>query len=349
MRRWTYDGPVTTLPGPPTDLVEPSLPAAKMQLVMPGSPVTGRVVSNELCMRGKSSSFVRHVEIDLAGTPLEGNFLAGQSFGIIPPGVDAHGRPHKVRLYSIASPTWGEDGHGRIMATTPKRLIAERAPQGPKDDPGDHGLFLGVCSNYLCDLRPGEPIQLSGPAGKRFLLPTDVEQHDYLFLATGTGIAPFRGFIKELFEGPPEGSPAAGSWRPCTRTVHLVMGAPYTTDLLYDGLFTDLASRHSSFHYHPVISRERRADGGRGEYVHQFIERRLDLFAPLLAKPTTLIYICGLAGMQTGLFHLLARQGLDSGYLTRQGPIAEVAPLEWSEEQIRRFVRPTHRCMLEVY
>ena len=54
---------------------------------------------------------------------------------------------------------------------------------------------------------------MAGPNGKRFLLPTDRNAHDYLFLATGTGIAPFRGFIHELFVGPPAGSPrpAAGA------------------------------------------------------------------------------------------------------------------------------------------
>lgn len=320
-----------------------------MHLVLPGTPVLGRVASNELCMRGKSSSFVRHVAIDITGTPLEGNFLAGQSFGIIPPGLDHHGKPHKVRLYSIASPTWGEDGAGRIMSTTPKRLIAERTPQGPKDDPLDHRLFLGVCSNYLCDLREGDPVQLSGPAGKRFLLPIDHDAHDYLFLATGTGIAPFRGFMKDLLEGPPAGSPARARWKPCSRSIHLVMGSPYTSDLLYDDLFAGLAARHSNFTYHPVISRERRADGGRGEYAHQYIERRLDLFGEVLRRPTTLIYICGLAGMQVGLFQLLGRHALDHGYLTRDEQIADIPPAEWTEEQIKRRVRPTHRCMLEVY
>jgi Na+-transporting NADH:ubiquinone oxidoreductase subunit NqrF len=89
------------------------------------------------------------------------------------------------------------------------------------------------------------------------------------------------------------------------------MGSPYTTDLLYDDFFRDLAKKHSNFHYHTVISREQRPDGSRGEYAHQYIERRLDdTFRPLLASPRTLIYVCGLAGMQVGLFQMLAKQGL---------------------------------------
>ncbi|HMN97220.1 MAG TPA: hypothetical protein PKC43_12135 [Phycisphaerales bacterium] len=319
---------------------DPLLPEAKMHLVMPGSPVVGRVVSNTLCMKGKSASFVRHVAIDVSGTPLQGSFLAGQSFGVVPPGVDELGRPHRVRLYSISCPSWGEDGDGAVISTTPKRLLDERRPIRPQDDPHDHRLFVGVASNYLCDLRPGDPVNLSGPNGKRFVLPLDTEAHDYLFLATGTGIAPFRGMAIELFRR------AAG---PTRSRVELAMGAPYTTDLLYDDLFREIAERHPNFRYHPVISRERRPDGRRGQYVHQFIEERLEHFGELLASPRTLIYICGLSGMQLGVFQMLARHRLDRGYLTIQEEIASIPPDEWTEEEIKRRVRSTHRCALEVY
>src|SRR5438477_1043368 len=179
----------------PMTLNEPILPDAKMHLVMPGEPVIGRVVSSEICTKGKCHSFVRHVAIDVSGTPLAGNFLVGQSFGVIPPGQDQHGRPHKVRLYSIASPSWGDDGEGHVVATTVKRTIDEFKPQTPQDQQDDHALFLGVCSNYLCDLRLGAEVKVSGPNGKRFLLPVDPNEHDFVFLATGTGIAPFRGML----------------------------------------------------------------------------------------------------------------------------------------------------------
>ncbi len=320
--------------------IEPVLPLAKMHLVMPGAPVTGTVVSNTLCMKGKSASFVRHVAIDVSGTPLEGNFLAGQSFGVIPPGLDSNGKPNKVRLYSISCPSSGEDGHGKVISTTPKRLLDERRPQKPGDDPDDHRLFVGTASNYLCDLRPGDPVQLSGPNGKRFVLPADPEAHDYLFLATGTGIAPFRGMAQELFRRPGGAT---------TSRVELVMGVPYTTDLLYDELFTDLAAHHSNFHYHTVISRERRVDGRRGRYVHQFLEEQLDHVREMLESPRTLIYICGLAGMQVGFFQMLARHGLGAGYLSVHEEIAARDPATWSEEEIKRRVRSTHRCMIEVY
>ncbi len=76
-----------------------------MNLVRPNDPVTGRVVRNDMCLKSKANVWVRHTEIDVSGTPLEGNFLVGQSFGVITPGVADNGKPHKVRLYSIACPS----------------------------------------------------------------------------------------------------------------------------------------------------------------------------------------------------------------------------------------------------
>lgn len=317
---------------------DPALVEVEMHLVPPSAPVEARVVRNELCMRGKSASFVRHVCVDVSGTPLEGRFKAGQSFGIIAPGEDEKGRPHKVRLYSIASPTRGEDGEGRILSTTCKRLVDEYQPQSDDDD--RRGLFVGVCSNYVCDLREGDTVLVTGPAGKRFVLPADPGRHDYLMLATGTGIAPFRGMVLDLLEGP--GGPVESD-------VHLVMGTPYTSDLLYDDLFRDLAAKHSNFHYHTVISRELLPDGRSQGYIHHYLDRQVSLHEDLLRRDRTLMYLCGLAGMQTGVFQKMAELGVGGPYLKIKDELADVSPGDWTGEQIRRHVRPTHRCMLEVY
>lgn len=320
--------------------MDPVLPEVDMHLVMPGDPVLGRIVTNESCMCSKSASYVHHIEIDVSGTPLEGRFHAGQAFGVIAPGVDERGRPHKVRLFSIACPSQGERGEGKILSTTCKRLIDEYSPQTSRDDPERRGMFLGVCSNYLCDSKPGDEVLISGPNGKRFLLPVQKDRHDYLFFATGTGIAPFRGMAMELLESP------SG---PTTSEIHLVMGAAYRSDLLYDDYFRRLAEQHPNFHYHTVISREVQLDGMSGRYVHHYLDQQLDLHERMLTNDRTLMYICGLAGMQMGIFELLARRGFGDRFLKVKDEIADIPPEEWQLSQIKRYVRPTHRCMLEVY
>jgi len=324
----------------------------QIKRVRTASPVVGHIVSNELCMYGKSASFVKHTVIDVSGTPLAGAFRAGQAFGVIPPGVDEHGKPLKVRLYSLACPSWGEDGKGNVISTTTKRLIDEFIPQTPDERSRAHHLFLGVCSNYMCDLLPGDEISLCGPAGSRFQLPADPSAHDYLFLATGTGIAPFRGMLKELLCGKAGAVPSQ---------IHLVMGAAYTTDLLYHDLFQKLATVHPNFNYHTAISREARPEGQEGDkgetrqagrkglYVHQLVEQRLDEFSALIASPRTLIYVCGLAGMQWDVLRMLARHGLSQDYFIRTGALEKLAPEDWTDADIRRGARPTDRCLVEVY
>jgi len=321
-------------------MTDPLLPHVAMNLVRASEPAIARVVSNELCMRGKSASFVKHLVLDVGGTALAGAFRAGQSFGVLAPGVDQRGKPHKVRLYSIACPSWGEDGEARLVSTTPKRLIDEFVAQKPDDDPDDHWLFRGVCSNYLCDLRAGDAVRLTGPNGKRFLLPTDVNAHDYLFLATGTGIAPFRGMLLELLENP---------GGPCRSRIDLVMGSPYSTDLLYDDLLRRLAAEHDNFHYHTAVSREPHGGKPSGLYVDGLIRERIDYFGPLLAGSRTLIYLCGLTGMRISLFKLLAEQGLADGYLQVDAALLGKAAATWSAVDVRMGIKPTNRCLLEVY
>ena len=321
----------------------PVFPEVEMNLVTPKAPVTGTVVKSETCLRGgrKSASFVRHVEIDVSGTPLEGACRAGQSFGVIAPGETENGKPHKVRLYSLASPTCGEDGEGKIIATTPKRVIDEFTPQKDEDDSDRHELFLGVCSNYVCDLQVGDKVQVTGPSGKRFLLPVDHNKHDYIFMATGTGIAPFRSMCKELFENP-DG--------PTTSQVHVVMGTPYTTDLLYDDLFVKLAEEHDNFHYHTAVSRETQADGSRGLYVGQLVDQKFDdTFGPILTSDRGLMYMCGLVGMQWGIYQLFAEKGITEAYMTIKEDLKDVSHTDWDKEQMRRYIKPTHRLMVEVY
>lgn len=321
----------------------PELPEVALNIVKPTNPVTGKVVSSEVCLKGgrKSASFVRHVAIDVSGTPLAGQLQPGQSFGIIPPGEDEQGKPHKVRLYSLASPSWGEDGEGAVISTTPKRVIDEYTPQKEGDDDTRHELFLGVCSNYLCDLKVGDEVMVSGPSGKRFLLPTDHDAHDYIFMATGTGIAPFRSMCMEMFDNPNGATQSQ---------VHLVMGSPYTTDLLYDDLFRGYAEKHPNFHYHTAISRELQSDGSRGLYVGQLVENGLDdVFGQILSSDRGLLYLCGLIGMQFGIYKMLATHGLSDTYMTIKDEIADIDSSEWTRKQMQRYVRPTPRMMVEVY
>lgn len=319
----------TTRQGSPgSDIV---FPEVSMHLVRPTEPVVGTVIKTEVCTGAKASGFVRHIEIDIGGTPLERSFRAGQSFGVIPPGVDGKGQQHKVRLYSLAAPTRGEDGQGRVVSTTVKRTIAEHLD--------DHTLFLGVASNFLCDCQEGDKVALSGPNGKRFLLPARPELHDFVFFATGTGIAPYRGMLLDLLE--------AG----CPSRVTLIMGSPYEADLLYHDFFRRTAEERPNFRYLTALSRQAQEDGGSPMYVHKrLLSHRAEL-APLLASERTLIYICGIAGMELGVFQELARtlpgSALEQFLACDEAALRDVD--SWSRAMLHKRVKPTRRVFMEVY
>merc|ERR1712194_918693 len=65
--------------------------------------------------------------------------------------------------------------------------------------PGKNPAKKGVCSNFLCDTKPGEEVMLTGPSGKVMLIPEKDPKADLIMVATGTGIAPYRSIIRRLF------------------------------------------------------------------------------------------------------------------------------------------------------
>lgn len=311
----------------------PTLPEVEMHIRKPNDPAVGVVAETRHCTKGgnKAAGFVRHIVLDVSGTEFAGRFRAGQSFGVVVPGQDEHGRTHKVRLYSIASPTGGEDGGGTLMATTVKRAIDEHWDT--------HRLFLGVASNWLCDRHVGDEVPITGPAGKRFLLPAAPQEHDYAFFATGTGIAPFRAMVRELLD--------AG----VTSRIVLVMGSPYATDLLYHDEFTDLAGRHENFTYLTALSRETQPDGQGPMYVHGRLETHAELFERVLGGDRGLVYACGLAGMELGVMQGLSRSLGPEAFsrFVRVEPELATDPGAWDRKMIPRRLAPTRRMFLEVY
>ncbi len=306
---------------------EIKLPEVELNIYTPRDPVEVPIVENWICTKESSPNFVRHVTFDISGTELEGMVRVGQSVGILPPGKDEHGRAHKLRLYSVSSPSEGEEGEACLISTTVKRTIEEL---------DDNSLYLGVCSNFLADLSPGDTVRMTGPSGRRFLLPENVEDFNYVMFATGTGIAPFRGMIMEMMEEGIDGQ------------IVLVFGCPYRTDLLYADYFEPLNEQSDRFHYLPHVSREARRPDGTKKYVQTCLWDYSDLLDPLLEKDNTLLYICGLKGMETGIYEVLARKG-HTEYLDIREQLIDVPPEEWEKEDIKRRVKPASRTFVEVY
>lgn len=306
---------------------EIKLPEVELNIYTPKNWVEVPVVENKICTKESSPNFVRHVVFDISGTDLEGHVKVGQSIGILPPGTNERGRPRKLRLYSVASPSSGEEGKPHLISTTVKRTIEEL---------DNNDLYLGVCSNYLANLQPGDKVKMTGPSGRRFLLPENAGDFNYVFFATGTGIAPYRGMIKELLENG------------VTNDIVLVFGCAYRTDLLYADYFEPLHEQYSNFYYLPHVSREARRPDGTKKYVQTCLWDESQLLDPLLSRDNTLMYICGLKGMEAGIYQALGDKDLTQ-YLDLREPASGKAPSEWNDKDLKRYVKPSNRMFVEVY
>lgn len=305
---------------------EIKLPEVELNIYSKNEPVEVTVVENYVATKESSPNYVRHVTFDVSGTDLVDRVRVGQSIGILPPGVDLEtGKPHKLRLYSVSSPTKGEKGQKHLISTTVKRTVEEF----------ENKIYLGVASNYLADLVPGDKVLMTGPSGRRFLLPENSAAFSYLFFATGTGIAPFRGMIQELYE------------EKFTNEVALIFGCSYRTDLLYADFFEHLSSEQSGFYYIPSISREDRRKDGSKFYVQSMLDEKREVLSSLLARSNTLIYICGMKGMETGIYKELIKQG-HTEYLDVRKELPENIEAI-ADDELRKYIKPGVRVFEEVY
>jgi ferredoxin--NADP+ reductase len=225
--------------------------------------------------------------------------------GIIPPGTNPkNGKPHAVRLYSIASTRYGDDLLGRSVSLCVRRAVYW-CPELKAEDPAKKG----VCSNYLCDSKPGTEVVLTGPTGKVMIMPEATPDADIIMCATGTGIAPYRGFLRRLFV---ERTPAAAAYK---GLAWLFLGVPTTDGLLYDDDWQEISSREPDhFRLTYAISREQQnSDGGKMYIQDRIAENGEELFNRL--DNGAHIYFCGLKGMMPGITETLqsvaASRGID--------------------------------------
>jgi benzoyl-CoA 2,3-dioxygenase component A len=228
-------------------------------------PAIAAVVGNYRLTAPDAENDVRHIILDFG----EKRFpvLEGQSIGILAPGLDAGGRPHRMRLYSVASPRDGEKPGANSVALTVKR---ER---------------IGVCSNYLCDLPKGASVEVTGPFGSTFLMPNDPEAN-IVMICTGTGSAPFRAFTERRRR----------TMRDAPGRMVLFFGARRPEELPYFGplqkLPPELLVKHFAYSRIPGVPKT---------YVQDRMREQSSAVGPLLRSDKTHVYICGLKGMEKGV------------------------------------------------
>jgi ferredoxin-NADP reductase len=213
------------------------------------------------------SDFTKHLELEVNDVTRFG-FVPGQWLSVK---ANTTGGEEITRAYSIASAP-SENGHVAFCLNR---------------------VQDGFMSNYLCNLDEGAKIVFQGPFGDFILRPP---LRDTVFIATGTGIAPFRSILHWLL---------AESDRHRGRQFWLLFGARHEPDIYYREEFERLAAEHNNFHFLPTLSRgDAEWEGLRGyvqQHLPEIVGTRTDMHA----------YICGLNKMIKANRELLKSLGWD--------------------------------------
>ena len=282
---------------------------AYTNLYGPKTPTQATVVGNFKVNEAGTSNETHHIVIDFGSMPFP--VLEGQSVAIVPPGVDASGKPHHARQYSIASPRNGERAGYNNLSLTVKRVVEDH----------DGKPVKGVCSNYLCDVKVGDTIQVIGPFGSSFLMPNHPKSN-IVMICTGTGSAPMRGMTEWRRRLRQTGKFEGGK-------LMLFFGARTQEELPYFGPLQKLPKDFIDINF--AFSR---TPGQPKRYVQDAMrERAADLVA-LLKDPNTYFYVCGLKSMEEGVVLALH-------------DVATQAGLHW--EQLGAVLKKEGRLHLETY
>jgi ferredoxin--NADP+ reductase len=235
------------------------------------------VVSSER-ITPEEAAEVRELTLDIQSPDFD--LRLGQSIGVLAPGDEAFGKEHHFRLYSVADlPERGEHGLPRI------RIAVRRCSYVDKYS-GEE--YPGVASNYLCDRVAGDTINMSGPYGLAFEVPEEMDAN-LILIGTGTGIAPFRAFVKHMHQNVPE-------WK---GTITLFYGAQSGLELLYMNDERDDFTQYydsDTFHAFKALS-PRPAWAAPIDWDGTLSERGAELWR-LLGQPNTYVYVAGLEKMR---------------------------------------------------
>lgn len=205
-----------------------------------------------------------------------------QSFGVLVKHSSDFGNEFHHRLYSVADLPATENGHTKITMLVKRCSYVD-------DFSGE--LYHGVSSNYLCDRRVGDEITITGPFELPFKVPED-KNANMILIGMGTGIAPFRAFIKHIYSQEKD-------WK---GKIRLFYGAKSGLELLYlndkDGDLTNYYDKATFEAFHALSPRPQWEDP---IMLDEAIESRAEEILEMLSYANTYIYIAGYGKVKENL------------------------------------------------
>ena len=247
---------------------------------------SAKVLRSERITDDASPEEVRELVLEVDSAELK--YEVGQTVGVLISGPHEFGQEYHHRLYSIA------DTPGPVDAEHPEITIVVRRCNYIDDYSGEE--YLGISSNFLCDLKSGDSLTLTGPFGIPFQVPEN-KRSNLLLIGLGTGIAPFRGLIKHIYHD-------VGNWQ---GKVRLLYGARSGLELLYMNDKRDDFAKYydeDTFEAFKALSpRPNWADPIAWDYA---LEERAEEMWHLLDDEKTYVYVAGLKKINDALDQLLS-------------------------------------------
>ncbi len=146
--------------------------------------------------------------------------------------------------------------------------------------PRDMTLPAGKASSYIFNLKPGDPVVISGPYGEFFIKDT---KREMMYIGGGAGMAPMRSHLFHLFH----------TAQTRDRKVTFWYGARSKREMFYEEDFANIAKNFPNFSYHVAMSEplpEDNWDGLKG-FIHQAV---LESYLKNHDEPEEIeYYLCG--------------------------------------------------------
>ncbi len=210
------------------------------------------------------------LEVDRPGF----EFQVDQSFGVLVEASGEFGNKYHHRLYSVADLPTKANG---------KQLITMLVKRCSYVDEFSGEMHKGVASNYLCDRKEGDKISITGPHQLPFVVPDD-KTANLILIGMGTGIAPFRAFVKHVYKN-------VKDWK---GKIRLFYGARSGLELLYlndkDGDLTNYYDEDTFKAFHALSPRPHWSDP---IALDAAIEERAAEIIEMLSMANTYIYVAG--------------------------------------------------------
>jgi len=216
------------------------------------------------------------------------SYQVGQSVGVLIPGPHPFGNARHLRLYSIAGGADNPVGQGIDIELCVRRCFYIDEVSGER--------YPGIASNRLCDAQPGDRVLLSGPYGSQFRVPAD-NRSNLLMIGTGTGIAPFRAFLQQVYERHPD-------WK---GQVRLYYGARTGMETLYhNDRNDDLAHYYDQGTFRAIDGLSRRPWLGEENAIEQTLQQHAQDIWALMQDDHTFVYLAGLERISAAMDKTMA-------------------------------------------